>query len=175
MSHNPKIEELYIQIMNGLEVSYHLMAAYDEMPHKYGDSILYQVESHTVELIGSKPGITASELAASMNKTPSASSQIIRKLRKKDLVFQKRNNDNNREYNLFLTEHGWNIYKAHAAVDQECGKRKMEKLSLFSEEELRAYLKIHSVINEEFEVDVKQAENIFITPVTCIYGEAEEE
>lgn len=51
----------------------------------------------------------------------------------------------------------------------------MEKLSLFSEEELRAYLKIHSVINEEFEVDVKQAENIFITPVTCIYGEAEEE
>ena len=114
-------EELYLQIMDGLEKSCRLMAAYDEMPHEYGDSILYQVESHTIERIGITPGITSSELSAGMNKTPSASSQIIRKLRKKGLVFQKRNKDNNREYNLFLTDYGWRIYKAHAAVDEECG------------------------------------------------------
>lgn len=36
-------EELYLQIMDGLEKSCRLMAAYDEMPHEYGDSILYQV------------------------------------------------------------------------------------------------------------------------------------
>lgn len=45
-------EELYLQIMDGLEKSCRLMAAYDEMPHEYGDSILYQVESHTIERIG---------------------------------------------------------------------------------------------------------------------------
>ena len=151
-------EELYLQIMDGLEKSCRLMAAYDEMPHEYGDSILYQVESHTIERIGIAPGITSSELSAGMNKTPSASSQIIRKLRKKGLVFQKRNKDNNREYNLFLTDYGWRIYKAHAAVDEECGRRK--QLSVFSEEELRTYLKIHNVINEGFEADVRQAGKI---------------
>lgn len=155
------VEELYMQIMNSLEASYHLMAAYDEMPHKYGDSILYQVESHTIEMIGSYPGITSSELSVRMNKTSSASSQIIRKLKKKGLVFQRRNKENNREYKLFLTEHGWRIYQAHAAVDEECGRRKMAKLSVFTKEELSTYLRIHNVINKEFEVDVKQAENIF--------------
>lgn len=163
MEENPKMEELYIQIMNGLEVSYHLMAAYDEMPHRYGDSMLYQVESHTVEMIGSNPGITGAELAARMKKTPSASSQIIRKLKKKGLVLQRRNRDNNREYNLYLTDYGWSIYRAHAAVDEECGRRKMEKLFAFTEEELSTYLRIHQVINEEFEVDVKQAERTFDT------------
>lgn len=72
-------------------------------------------------MIGSTPGITGSELAARMNKTSSASSKIIRKLKKKGLAFQRRNHDNNREYNLFLTEHGWKIYQTHAAVDEECG------------------------------------------------------
>ena len=153
-------EELYLQIMDGLEKSCRLMAAYDEMPHEYGDSILYQVESHTIERIGITPGITSSELSAGMNKTPSASSQIIRKLRKKGLVFQKRNKDNNREYNLFLTDYGWRIYKAHAAVDEECGRRKLKQLSVFSEEELRTYFKIHNVIYEGFEADVRQAGKI---------------
>ena len=60
--------------------------------------------------------------------------EIIRKLRKKGLVFQKRNKDNNREYNLFLTDYGWSIYKAHAAVDEECGRRKLKQLSVFREE-----------------------------------------
>lgn len=163
MPYNPKIEELCNQIINEFDISYHLMTSYDEMPHKYGDSMLYQVESHTIEMIGGEPGITASELSARMKKTPSACSQIIRKLKKKALVYQKRNSENNREYNLFLTEHGWQIYQAHAAVDEECGRRKLERFSQFSEEELSTYLKIHRIINEEFEVDVKQAENIFDT------------
>lgn len=161
MSKNTKFDEIYDEIMDSLETSYRLMEVYDAMPHKYGDSVLYQVESHTIEMIGEKPGITAAELSAKMNKTPSACSQIVRKLKKKELVCQKRNDENNREYNLFLTEDGWKIYQAHAAVDEECGRRKKERLSGFEKEELSIYLKINKVINEEFEVDVKQAENIF--------------
>lgn len=161
MLENTVLKELYIQIMDGLDVSYHLMEAYDGMPHKYGDSMLYQVESHTIEMIGMNPGITGAELAVRMKKTPSASSQIIRKLKKKALVFQERNSENNREYNLYLTDHGWEIYRAHAAVDEECGQRKLARLSDFTPEELKTYLKIHSMINEEFEVDVKQAEKTF--------------
>lgn len=163
MDDSNKLNELYNRIMEELENSYYLMSIYDEMPHNYGDSVLYQVESHTIEMIGLKSGITAAELATRMKKTPSAYSQIIRKLKKKGLVFQKRNSNNNREYNLFLTEYGWDIYKAHAAVDEECGKRKLERFADFSEEELTTYIRIQKVINEEFEVDVKQAKTIFDT------------
>ncbi|MCI8453752.1 MAG: winged helix-turn-helix transcriptional regulator [Lachnospiraceae bacterium] len=163
MAKEQSIEVLYDRIMDEFEESYRFMSAYDAMPHWYGDSVLYQAESHTVEMIGGTPGITASELAARMGKTPSACSQIIRKMRKKDFVRQERNSENNREYNLFLTEQGWNVYKAHAAVDEECGRRKLEKLSQFSCEELEIYLKIHRLINQEFEVDVRQAQDIFET------------
>ncbi|MFR6332118.1 MAG: hypothetical protein ACLUOI_27185 [Eisenbergiella sp.] len=40
-------------------------------------------------------------------------------------MFQKRNKDNNREYNLFLTDYGWRIYKAHAAVDEEVQQKSL--------------------------------------------------
>lgn len=173
MSKNLNFDEIYDEIMDGLETSYYLMGRYDAMPHKYGDSVLYQVESHTIEMIGMKPGITAAELSAKMCKTPSACSQIVRKLKKKGLVCQKRNDENNREYNLFLTEHGWKIYQAHSAVDEECGRRKKERLSGFQEEELNIYLKINRVINEEFKVDVEQAENIFES--LCLDDENREE
>lgn len=156
-------EKLFDDIMDELDISYRLMSAYDSMPHQYGDNVLYQVESHIIELIGMKPGITATEMAAKLGKTPSACSQIVRKLKQKALVIQQRNVVNNREYNLFLTEYGWKIYQAHADVDEECGKRKKERLAQFSEEELSIYLRITRIINEEFEVDVQTMGTVFET------------
>lgn len=161
MTIDNEFTEVFNQIMDSLDQNYEYMQIYDSMPHEYGDSVLYQVESHTVEMIGLNPGITATELSIRMGKTASACSQIIRKLKKKELVFQKRNENNSREYNLFLTEHGWKIYYAHALVDKQCGERKKESLSKFSLEELKTYLKINQVINQEFEIDVKQAETVF--------------
>ncbi len=158
-----KFEKTFDAIMDELDIAYRLMSIYDAMPHKYGDSVLYQVESHIIELIGTFPGITAAEMALKLGKTQSACSQIVRKLKKKELITQKRNEENNREYKLFLTESGWKIYQAHAVVDEECGHRKREALAKCSEDELNAYLKISRLINEEFEIDVKQAETIFET------------
>ena len=51
-------------------------------------------------------GITISEMAYRTKKTPSAYSQMIRKLRKKGLVEQTRNKENLREYMLNLTPDG---------------------------------------------------------------------
>lgn len=153
-------DKLFDSIMDEYEHSVRLMRLYDEMPHQYGDSILYQMESHTVELIGCHPGITATEISEILEKTPSACSQVIRKLRNKGLVYQDRSEENNRIYNLFLTENGWELYNAHATVDDECDRRKKEKLVKYTEAELRQFLEIQRLINEQFEIDVKLSENI---------------
>ena len=156
-----KREELYNAIMSQLEKSYILMRDYDAMPHKYGEEMLYQVESHTVQIIGLNPGITTHDVSLKMGKTPSACSQIIRKLRNKNLVTQTRNAENNREYNLHLTERGWKLFWAHEDVDHACDERKKKRFAQFSLDELNTYLKMSTIMNEEFEVDVQQAKETF--------------
>ena len=85
-------------------------------PTVYGGAhILYQSEAHIIDLIGEHPEITVTELAAILKKTPSACSQIVRKLRAKGWVEQVRNAENNRIYNLYLTESGKQVYQAHTA------------------------------------------------------------
>lgn len=151
---------LYDCIMEEYEKTFRLMSLYDEMPHKYGESVLYQTESHIVELIGRYSGITATEISEILEKTTSACSQAIRKLRDKGFVYQERSAENNRIYHLYLTEDGWKLYNAHDIVDKECDRRKKERLASYSESDMKIFLEIQRLINEEFEIDVIQSKNI---------------
>lgn len=101
------------------------------IPHRYGAHILYQSEAHIIDLIGEHPEITVTELAAILKKTPSACSQIVRKLRAKGWVEQVRNAENNRIYNLYLTESGKQVYQAHTAFNQSCQEATFQLLSIF--------------------------------------------
>ena len=101
--------QLFNQLLDSLNESFSLMEEYDAVPHDYGAAVLYQAESQIIHLVGHQPGITASELATILRKTPSACSQLIRKLRKKDWLFQMRNRKNNREYQLYLTDEVLNV------------------------------------------------------------------
>ena len=87
-------------------IAYSLMVEYDSLPHQYGQHVLFQAEGYVINCIASYPGITVTELAGILKKTPSACSQIVRKLSDKGLVEQKRNVKNKRSYNLCLTEEG---------------------------------------------------------------------
>lgn len=69
--------------MGSIDTAYDLMHVYDSLPHRYGDAVLYQSESHVVSCIGEKPQITVTDLAAILKKTTSVCSQLVRKLRKK--------------------------------------------------------------------------------------------
>ena len=81
-------EALLGQIWAAQDEAYDLMYEYDSRPHRYGAHILYQSEAHIIDLIGEHPEITVTELAAILKKTPSACSQIVRKLRAKGWVEQ---------------------------------------------------------------------------------------
>lgn len=150
---------LYCEMIDHLDESCRLITEYDAIPHDYGTATMYQAESQIIHIVGKNPGITAAEIAAILKKTPSACSQLIRKLRKKEWIEQIRNKDNNREYQLFLSDSGWKIYEEHDRFEQACYRRSFLNLSEFSEDDFRVYISIQQKLNETFALDVQESKD----------------
>ena len=155
--------ELFYDVMKEMDKAYDLMVEYDSLPHNYGNYVLYQVESHMIDCIGRNAGITITKLADDFGKTRSACSQMVKKLRDKGWVEQVRNKENNRVYNLFLTEEGMSIFRNHAQFEYQCYKRGFEGLKAFTYEKLEIYLAIQRKINESFQRDVEESYDYFET------------
>lgn len=73
--------ELFIDMISEIDEASMLIEEYDSQLHDYNDVILYQAESQLVKLIGDHPGISAVECATAFNKTVSAYSQLVKKLK----------------------------------------------------------------------------------------------
>lgn len=154
---NEKRQELLKSIWEAQDTASLLMSEYDSIPHYYGDAHLFQAEALIVELIANHPGITVTELSRHLHKTPSACSQLVRKLREKNYVEQTRNVDNNRIYNLSLTPKGKKLYADHEAFTMNCQKITFEMLSDFTDEELRHHLMVQNRINEAYRGDIARS------------------
>lgn len=124
-----------------------LMAEYDSRLHTYGEHILYQAEAHLIDLIGYNPGITVTDLAKEVGKTPSACSQVVGRLKNKGWVKKRKNVNNNRQFKLELTESGKKVFKDHVNYDREQQELVFEKLSQYSASDLLIYLEIQQHIN----------------------------
>lgn len=151
---------LFCQAINELDAGVELINEYDALLHDYGGTIMFQAESQMIKAIGENPGITAAELAAKFCKTSSACSQLIRKLKQKSWVIQKRNESNSREYNLFLTQSGEEIFKNHSSFENACYRRTFQMLDDFSDEDLKTYIKIQKKLNTAFMLDVSESKKI---------------
>lgn len=150
-------DELLQQIWAAQDEAYDLMYEYDSIPHRYGENVLYQSEAHIIDLVGEYPEITVTELAAILKKTTSACSQIVRKLRAKGWVDQVRNEENNRVYNLSLSERGQVIYQEHTAFNRHCQTDTFRLLDAFSLQELECHLRIQKKLNEAYQNDVQNS------------------
>lgn len=156
--------KLLEQLWGAQNEAYDLMCEYDSLPHYYGEHILYQAEGHAIDLIGEQPGITITDLAGIFKKTPSACSQIVRKLRDKGWVTQKRNAQNNRIYNLFLSEAGTSVYKEHLAFSDVCQKITFDLLDIFSPEELAHHIAVQKQINLAYQGDIQRSRARMMQP-----------
>ena len=148
--------EQYKELLQSFDKGYELCFEYDSMPHQYGDEVLYQSEMHFLEVVGDTPSITITVISQQLGKTKSACSQMVRKLVKKELLTQERNEKNNREYYLNLTERGKEIYEVHKEFDEKCIQRTYKSLADFSEEELRSYISVQKTLNQVFQKDVDE-------------------
>lgn len=156
-----KREEILNLIWEAQDEAYDLMTEYDSLPHSYGEDVLYQAEAYLVNWIGRIPDITTTELAENLKKTPSACSQIVRKLVEKGLVEQIRNVRNKRQYNLRLTADGQKVYQDHIAFNKNCQKITFQMLEEFCEEELETYLRVQQRINDAYRGDVQRSKEHF--------------
>lgn len=138
---------------------------YNALLHDYSGVVLYQAESQFIHQIGANPGITITELAAFFDKTKSACSQLMRRMKDKGWLDQIRNEENNREFNLYLTEDGQKIYEFHKEFEEGCYRRTAQMLDQFSEEELNGYIGIQNKLNEAFRMDVEESRAIWANAV----------
>lgn len=152
--------ELFCELLNTVDEGVDYIDEYDSLLHDYNGAVLFQAESQIIKAVGNQPGITASELAKIFNKTNSACSQLIRKLKKKGWISQQRNENNNREYNLYLTEDGKAIYKNHEAFENACYIRTYRMLAEISEEEMKTYIRIQKQLNKAFQMDVEESRRL---------------
>lgn len=154
-------EKILAQLWDAQDEAYDLMAEYDSIPHRYGETTLYQSEAYIVNWVGRMPGITITELAEILKKTPSACSQIVRKLISKGLVQQERNLQNKRIYNLQLTADGERMYRDHIAFNEACQKITFGMLAEFTDTELETCLRVQRRINEAYRGDVRRSKEYY--------------
>lgn len=154
--------QLFCKLMDIQYLGHILIQEYNSMPHRYGNTMLYQAESHLLHLIGHHPGITVTMLAEMTRKTPSACSQMVHKLRNKGWIKQTRNTQNNREYNLELTEDGRIIFDAHEKFDEECYKKAVKNLDEFTDKELELFIAIQRKTNESFVHWIEESKRDFV-------------
>lgn len=154
-------ENILSQLWNTQDEAYELMAEYDSIPHTYGHTTLYQSEAYIVNWIGRMPDITITELAELLKKTPSACSQIVRRLIDKGLVRQERNEQNKRIYNLQLTPDGEKMYQDHIAFNEACQKITFGMLAEFTDAELETCLRVQRRINEAYQGDIRRSREYY--------------
>lgn len=152
-----KREKLLQSLWEEQDLAYDLMCEYDGLPHHYGDNVLYQAEGQLIDLIACYPDITITDLSSILKKTVSACSQLVHKMKNKGWIRQIRNEQNNRQYNLRLTESGERVYEDHAAFSQNCQEILFQMLSEFSEEDLERHIAVQKVINEAYKGDVERS------------------
>ena len=106
---------------NFLERIYRLMnlnQAAQKQPRQYGSNVtLYAAEVHMLEIIGDRPGLMSTELAARLAISKGAVSQTLKKLAEKSLV-RKSSAADGRAAALFLSEEGEKVWQAHQALHE---------------------------------------------------------
>ena len=150
-------QERFDNMIKVIDESYDLIQEYDSKPRQFGKVMLYPVETHTLAIIRNHPGINASMIAKELKKTLSASSQILKKLEQKGLISRTKNPHNNREYNLYLTVGGRQIFDLHGQFDKKIMKRYFKNLISFSNEEIDIYIKVQRALNKEYAQDNEES------------------
>lgn len=106
----------------------------------YGTGILYTpAEVHTISYIADHPGCSNSQISAAFAKTLGATSQVLNRLKKKDLIRIEKSKSNRKILEVYLTEQGEALDKAHRKMDTEIWEPIVDYLlKRFSEEEINS-------------------------------------
>lgn len=113
---------------------------------------LSQKQSLVLSILEKKQQLTMNEVANIINGTPSAASQFVQKLEKKQYVKREVNKDNRREVFVLLDEKGEAFFNEMTEID----KRVLEKYFLQLPEE--DIIKYHEILKKLHQIVVRGGE-----------------
>ncbi len=137
-----QLSDTWIRILNKIN-------AMDKCPKNFGSGdLLFFSEIHTIMAIGRHSGINVTELARFMGISKSATSQMISRLLRKNLIEKSQNPQNNKEINIRLSAKGMIAYHGHELHHAKMCSRITEKLGPVSDDQLQFLIRFLQAIEE---------------------------
>lgn len=119
-------EELYhsfAQLDEKMNIIYKFVLGYNDyinMRHNYHTDVeLTMLEAHVLTDICDNPGTTVTTMAGIWNRSVSATSQTVRRLMAKELIYREQAPDNGKVFYLYPTEKGIRASDQHKRYDVE--------------------------------------------------------
>lgn len=120
----------------------------ERIPCNFGlDDPLFLSEIHTVEAIGNTPDNNVRIIADVLGVTPSAASQVIKKLKDRGLVRKIRGIRNEKEVSIELTEQGLIAFTNHAQTHAHI----QERIGHINEKESAAVIRVLSAFESVYD------------------------
>ena len=115
----------------------------EKMPYDFGvGEKLYPSEIHTIQAIGNNSGINVTTLAQKLGITKGGVSQMISKLKKRELIEKVRSTDNDKEVLLILTAKGQKAFNEHEKFHYDMYMDFIKYMDDISQEEIETFKKI---------------------------------
>ena len=142
-----KANDYYAQNHQAIDIMYDFVQEYNKdmsMPRDYGTGkLIYSMEAHILRFIRCNPGTTVTEIANYWKRTKATVSPQISKLERCGYIYKRKDSENSRNVNLYLTEKGVALEEAHQAYDEKKTEFFLEKLrKLYSNKELEVFYEI---------------------------------
>nr|WP_231116951.1 MarR family transcriptional regulator [Paenibacillus polymyxa] len=140
-------DDKYHELDNKASIIYKFVMTYSDYIKAIRDygtgEEINMVEVHTLTMIEENPGITAAKLSLEWNRTKGATSQILKKLEQRGFILRKKENGNAKNLNLYATEKGEALSKAHKLYDiKELMWADKTLHESFSSEEIKAFYNV---------------------------------
>jgi DNA-binding MarR family transcriptional regulator len=115
------------------------------------DELLTPAEIHTIDCIGRNSGINVTNLAEKLGVTKGAVSQMVNKLKKKDLVTKLKDSENDRDVILLLSKKGKTAFDGHIKFHMDMYNDIMRLIENISINEINSFMEIINKV--EFYLD----------------------
>lgn len=135
----------YVQEINQMidEMSLHLASEYQDLM----DNTVSSKQVVVLMLIHAEGAITTGKLAANLDITPSAVSQLLNRLEKNGYVKRTINPENRREILIELDQFGIDFFEKSSQIEQKTADKYYAKLGMEDVQELhRILLKLKNIV-----------------------------
>ena len=140
----------FAQLMDKLYEFSMLLSRYQHVPRIYGSGEpLFMAEAHLLQTIGDYGQINITGLAAVMQKSKSAVSQVVDKLCAKGLVEKAKGVKDRKQVLISLSEAGRRVYDYHRALDERNYRAFLSRLGNITDGDIKRIECMIEVISEE--------------------------